>query len=923
MKIFGIFVCMLLISVSCLSSMAINDKSVDESEKLEFELIVVNDLEKSITTELESSQIISNDVYDIYEGLHWQLKITFYWDPPQPEKLICLWVDINSLPLGANFPECTCNPGQVSGVLDWTPSVGQAGTYNIVFYAGETCYEPTGQLTVTVVVHPYNPDPQKTFDIYEEEPWSLVVVTSWVPPQPEKLICLWINTATLPEGAYFTPCHCEYGQVSSILDWTPSVGQAGTYIITFLAGEDCGYYRFPFSIRVNVHKREIPGISFSQVDFTFANAYVSNSDWGHIEVNISEFTDFMGFDEGYINVFSDAGWVVQNFLIDYVPGMHEIVKYFDLGVEPGTDIVNLSAYMEFTSDPIVVFDDGPRVIYPVETISFNAEGMDSNVITIPSAPPTLVFDPLGDTWHFTKQQGPNENVQCAHMQCFPMAIANSFQYLNNRYGFPLKHPHNKGLKGDGTLVGKLDSACNRGVTNRSVGNGVSIPQMLEGKFKYLNDSGLKNELVHKHQGTGFFGATPGDFTRHGITSKDESVSGKVTFEWICEELKKCEDVELVYRKDGGGGHAVRVFGCGKKNGVPFLRYKHDRNQTNRDPHDNTGLEEPEVDVKDIDGDGYLNFGSANREIVFAMSESPKFPTWHYHFWSDYIHPDEEDVCRGGRLEVWGTLNCEKVLQIYSGNIEACTIYSGYIPFSIWWPINDLMFDFYWDYACENEEHVKFVLPYYNYNLGQWMLRPIYEWAEEHLMDDLYIPMMGDPTGEISDVYYVINLQEFFDDPRPPQEMYEISSGESEDLPGYLIGTTPIIFDPDAPPDSNPFSTAVLSGVLYNDGDIRFEPKIMEPSIEIESINTGIGINAVIANNGDAVAHNIEWSIDLDGLVFLGAETSGIIETLEPDDTFEINSDLIIGFGPITIMVTADVASETRNGFLLLLYVLGM
>jgi len=172
--------------------------------------------------------------------------------------------------------------------------------------------------------------------------------------------------------------------------------------------------------------------------------------------------------------------------------------------------------------------------------------------------------------------------------------------------------------------------------------------MLEGKFKYLSENGLTSNLIHKHQGHGYgwvdanhnggyelgecqysqgSGSLPaGDFTRHGTTSKDESAGGKVTFEWISDQLKKCEDVEVVFTYEDAtgkitGGHAVRVFGCGMVLGIPYLWYKHDREQTSTDPTDNIGLEEVPVPIPDIDGDGMPNFGSKEQEICFALSES--------------------------------------------------------------------------------------------------------------------------------------------------------------------------------------------------------------------------------------------------------------------------------------------------------------
>jgi len=50
------------------------------------------------------------------------------------------------------------------------------------------------------------------------------------------------------------------------------------------------------------------------------------------------------------------------------------------------------------------------------------------------------------------------------------------------------------------------------------------------------------------------------------------------------------------------------------------------------------------------------------------------------------------------------------------------------------------------------------------------------------------------------------------------------------LPGYLIGVTPIVFDPLAGPGLDPFSTTPLTGTLYRDGEMRFMRIVEGPSL---------------------------------------------------------------------------------------------
>ncbi|MEA2054804.1 MAG: hypothetical protein U9O96_06860 [Candidatus Thermoplasmatota archaeon] len=101
-----------------------------------------------------------DDPYEIYEGQHLKITITGYWDPPQPERIICMWVNIETLPEGATFtPECHCDYGEVTSVFEWTPAIGQAGTYVVIFYLGETCGEPLGTFSITIIVYPADLEP--------------------------------------------------------------------------------------------------------------------------------------------------------------------------------------------------------------------------------------------------------------------------------------------------------------------------------------------------------------------------------------------------------------------------------------------------------------------------------------------------------------------------------------------------------------------------------------------------------------------------------------------------------------------------------------------------------------------------------------------------------------------------------------------
>jgi hypothetical protein len=80
-----------------------------------------------------------------------------------------------------------------------------------------------------------------------------------------------------------------------------------------------------------------------------------------------------------------------------------------------------------------------------------------------------------------------------------------------------------------------------------------------------------------------------------------------------------------------------------------------------------------------------------------------------------------------------------------------------------------------------------------------------------------------------------------------------------------------------------------------------------PQIVIDSISGGMGVGAIITNYGDAPAENFNWSITTEGLVFIGREKSGTA-TLAPGASMMIKTGFMVGFGPVTVTVTADSAT---------------
>jgi hypothetical protein len=367
------------------------------------------------------------------------------------------------------------------------------------------------------------------------------------------------------------------------------------------------------------------GVDFKQVSFMPPAPDEPNSDYGQVSIDPETLFNSTGISGGYLNIFTDAGWVMQNLRVNLSDGVTPFVSYFSLGIIAPMKVTMLSAHMEFTPIPQQNFTDGPRSNFSVGAVVWSAAGSgfvnvtppiisvaSRNPISAPASNPVLSGDP--DTWYTLPDP---VNVLAANNQCVTMALANSLQYLKLQFGINVPHDHIPGLKGDNTLVGQLDTATDRGVRNRRDGDGLTETHMLKGKFLYLNNNGLKDQLINEHQGRGW-DLPDGDITYSGITSKDEGK--KITFDFICDQIKNGEDVELAWAWPGGGGHEVRVFACGTTAGIQRIGYVSDDGQRDNP----TDLHQDFEEVKDFANDGTLDIGIKTnfRKIISVMSESP-------------------------------------------------------------------------------------------------------------------------------------------------------------------------------------------------------------------------------------------------------------------------------------------------------------
>lgn len=362
------------------------------------------------------------------------------------------------------------------------------------------------------------------------------------------------------------------------------------------------------------------GVSFEQIHYTFPKAPLPNSDSVLVTADPQRLFEATGIRRGYVNIDCDAGWIVRNLLVDLSDGYRVSTRAW-AGTDRPLRITLFNASVVYSDQPLLDVAPEQRTVFPVTPINFNARGAGDEEPTAPPGRHVAEQNFVVDGQNFSVVLPNLSNVEAAANQCFPASVANSLQYLEDRYGINVPDDHVPGLRGDDSLVGLLDLNSNRQAPSRLEGRGLGFLQMMAGKGVYLSSSGLSDSLIHKHQGE----LAGGDLRTANITSSDEGEA--LTFEWLCGEIKAGNDVELVYNFEDAsgavtGGHAVRVIGCGRQNGVPWIKYAHDISQTDQaGGGDNGGTIVQRSFLADIDDDGKLNLEAYNVELKYAISES--------------------------------------------------------------------------------------------------------------------------------------------------------------------------------------------------------------------------------------------------------------------------------------------------------------
>ncbi len=105
----------------------------------------------------------------------------------------------------------------------------------------------------------------------ENDVLEFIVTFGWVPPDPERPICTWVDPNTLPLGATY-PTMQGLGEATSTFTWTPNFCQAGPYSVVFYGNGDCFDYANSGNLAVGITVNNLNRAPVLEVDQSFITA---------------------------------------------------------------------------------------------------------------------------------------------------------------------------------------------------------------------------------------------------------------------------------------------------------------------------------------------------------------------------------------------------------------------------------------------------------------------------------------------------------------------------------------------------------------------------------------------------------------------------------------------------------------------------
>src|SRR5262249_6754417 len=181
------------------------------------------------------------------------------------------------------------------------------------------------------------------------------------------------------------------------------------------------------------------GVTFQQLDFPRSTPPETYSRWGQIDVDLAALVAATGITNGWVNVASDSGWVVQNLPVstDLTSTCGALQTCFDLG--HSGPISQIIATVDYDSLPSASFPLSPLDPFAVTSEAMAVGGALGDSVAAagampkPLRPGTIPFIP-GGLIRACVQIPFHSNLETAVNQCTPMAAACNFDWLRAKYG---------------------------------------------------------------------------------------------------------------------------------------------------------------------------------------------------------------------------------------------------------------------------------------------------------------------------------------------------------------------------------------------------------------------------------------------------------------------------------------------------------
>lgn len=322
--------------------------------------------------------------------------------------------------------------------------------------------------------------------------------------------------------------------------------------------------------------------TFYQIDF-YGNqtATLLDTDWGDLEITVTPDGDPLDYVLNLVvrlNGASPSHWVIRNRMIPAsgdIGSSMDLRNFFDLGllgVTTGTPLAGLEYLLVLSTVPSTIAPVGVFTAAVVLGDNIDAEGFAEGGVgpaTSPGSPPAADPVPAGNAQNRMKVYRDDvPHVEEGVNECGPGAITRSLRWLDDKNMIDL------GGKTNAQLMQDLKTASNWGAAS-------GIPtyaDTLKAKLSVTKNLGVVNKFQVRRPSS----VPNGNFaTPDGVAFNR---GNDPTFDFICNELKRDEDVEIVVGWMTGAtrnnGHVMTVIGCDKDmaNGKQEITVQDDKNQ---------------------------------------------------------------------------------------------------------------------------------------------------------------------------------------------------------------------------------------------------------------------------------------------------------------------------------------------------------